>query len=105
MLKKRLGIEAIERDWSLMSKSYYYYKIPTALIIPEGCVRIGRFVFWRWEKLRKVEIPKSVEEIGYRAFGYCENAKIILEKPMREFKSIGYNAFHNLMYVKEKTGN
>lgn len=36
MLKKKLGIEAVERDWQLLLD---YYKIPTTLNITEGCER------------------------------------------------------------------
>lgn len=99
MLRKKLGIECIERNWKEKYISSYF-KIPSTLIIPEGCVRVGKSGFWGCEKLREVIIPKSVEEIGYRAFDGCLRTTIILKKPMREFKSIGCNAFWNLLYVR-----
>ena len=93
MLKKRLGINAIERDWKgKYDRVYDFYKIPSTLIIPEGCGRIGRgvfedcdwlkkvvisegvlwirgFAFWGCERLKEVIIPESVEWIASFAFG------------------------------------
>ena len=128
MLKKRLGINAIERDW-LLSKIINietYFKIPSSLIISRSCEIIGDRVFqgcdglkkvvipesvkkigngaFEWSgKLRKVEIPKSVEWIGNLAFAYCDNATIILQKPKRKFKFIGNCAFYCIKNVEEKT--
>lgn len=49
MLKKRLGLEAIELDNDNIQKAEdftsFCFKIPTVLIIPEGCVKIGKYVF------------------------------------------------------------
>ena len=53
MLKKRLGAEAIERDW-LEEYTSSYFKIPSPLlIIPEGCVSIGRSIFWRCKSVKE----------------------------------------------------
>lgn len=132
MLKKRLGINAIERDWSW--DSYFgsirdYYKIPSTLIIPEGCREIGGCAFWCChglkkvvisegverigdrafrgcsKKLREVVISKSVERIEVEAFCYCYKATIILKKPRSMFKRIGGDAFGFVRHVKEETGN
>ena len=64
MLKKRIGIEAIEKDWSLRK----YFKIPTSLIIPEGCEFVGTWTFYFCDNIEKVVIPKSVRWIGEGAF-------------------------------------
>ena len=71
MLKKRLGIEGIERDWGALFNPSYYYNIPSTLIIPEGCVKIGYRAFCGCKDLKKVVISKSVEEIGRSAFDGC----------------------------------
>ena len=60
MLKKKLGIEAIERSWILKC----YFKISSTLTIPEGCVKIGGFTFCNCERLREVIIPEGVVKIG-----------------------------------------
>ena len=45
MLKKKLGIESVERNWSV-SAGYLidYYKIPSSLVIPEGCEKVGDII-------------------------------------------------------------
>lgn len=118
MLKKRLGAEAIEKEglWGV-NVIGLYYKIPSTLIIPEGCVEIGYAAFWKCIRLKKVIIPKSlkrigdysfrncsgleevvipenVEEIGDCAFYRCSNATIILEKLVSEFEFIESSAFY-----------
>ena len=60
MLKKKLGIEGIEIGYP----SYFYFKTPSTLIIPEGCREIGDDAFRKCKGLKKVVIPKSVVEIG-----------------------------------------
>ena len=101
MLKKKLGINAIESDWSLRK----YFKIPSSLIIPEGCVRIASWAFYDCSWLERVDIPKSVKWIGDCAFNKCKNATIILKKPEKNFKKIGWSAFYNVKDVKEKIRN
>ena len=103
MLKKKLGIEGIEVSWDLFLHSYY--KIPTTLIIPEGCRRIRDGAFSNCEKLKKVVIPESVEKIGDYAFYCCRKAEIILKKPESKFKEIGGEAFYGVRDVKEEIRN
>lgn len=108
MLKKKLGIECIELDWNeRFDLIYDYYKIPSTLIIPEGCVRVGLSAFedWSWRRLDKVIIPESVEVIGREAFCYCSRATIILKKAESEFKEIGEWAFRECKDVKEEIRN
>ena len=116
MLKKKLGIHAIERDWDVISRPYNYYKIPSTLIIPEGVERIGKNAFYKYEELEKVEIPGSVntirgnafrgcrklgkvvipgnvEKIGEFAFWECKNAEIKLMKLKKKSRRIGPCAF------------
>lgn len=106
MLRKKLGIEAIERNWSYSKMiSAYYFKIPSILTIPESCRKIGAAAFCGCGslELKKVIIPRSVESIGDWAFWGCDNAEIILKKAKSEFK--GYQAFGDCKYVKEETGD
>ena len=107
MLKKKLGVEAIERSWSIIVKINVqtYFKVSPTLIIPEGCERIGSLAFWGCEKLEKVIIPGSVKEIGYSAFYKCKNATIILRKPKSEYTEfIGLYIFDGCKDVKEEVG-
>ena len=71
MLKKRLGVEAIERNW-WFSTLPSCYKIPSSLIIPEGCRIVGDHAFSGCRELKKVVFPESLEEIGIGAF-ICTN--------------------------------
>ena len=125
MLKKKLGIEAIERGWSWKYKIANYFKTTSSLTIPDSCERIGGSAFYECDrlkevvisegvksirgcafcycrKLKKVVIPDSVENIFDYAFAGCEKATVILEKPEREFNVIGQDAFKGCKDVKEK---
>ena len=101
MLKKKLGINAIESDWSL----HRYFKISSTLIISEECVRIGWSSFWRCERLKKVIIPESVKRIGFVAFRDCWNATIILKKRREDFEFLASDAFNGCKDVKEEVGS
>lgn len=126
MLKKKLGSEAIERDWSWFITARF--KVSHTFVIPEGCKRIGchtfsgcrelknvvipgsmKFIdtsaFCGCYKLEKVVIPESVEAIGYYAFERCKRAVIILRKSKSEFRFIGLDAFKGCKDVKEETGD
>ena len=129
MLKKKLGIEGIERDWKKKYDSIYnFYKIPSTLIIPEGCGKIGRgvfegcdwlkkvvisegvlwirsFAFGSCSRLKEVVIPGSVDWIGNFAFKDCNNATIILKKPEKDFEAIGEKSFYSVRDVKEEVRN
>ena len=105
MLKKKLGINAIERYWcgSLLKRAVpYYFKVPSALIISEGCKKIGERAFEYCDRLEKVVIPKSVERIGDCAFWGCKNATITLKKHKSEFEYLNSTAFEDCKDVKEK---
>lgn len=128
MLKKKIGLEVIERDWE-SDYIYDFYKIPTSIIIPSSCRWIGKGVFEGCEELEKVEIPgsvksikswafdgceslkkiiipKSVEEIGFCAFRGCCNTEVIIEMPKGEFKYINPELFvgcKGIRYVEEET--
>lgn len=106
MLKKKLGINAIERNYFYFNAcSEDFFKIPSSLVIPEGCEWIGYAAFISCEELKKVEIPESVKEIGDEAFCGCYNATIILKKPEHKFKFIGENALDDCKDVKEEIRN
>lgn len=101
MLKKRLGTEAIERNWSSVVKLVYcYFKIPSTLTISESCEKIGDRAFECCWKLRKVIIPGSVEVIGDYAFAGCTNTKVIVG-PWNRIKDIGRNAFKDCIVKYE----
>lgn len=128
MLKKKIGLEVIERNWEA-DYIYDFYKIPTSIIIPEGCREIGKGVFegckelekveipgsvksigsWAFdgcESLKKIIIPKSVEEIGFCVFRGCCNTEIIIEMPKGEFNYINPGLFvgcKGIRYVEEET--
>ena len=102
MLKKKLGIEAIEKDWYSDINLTDHFKIPSPLIIPENVERIGIDAFCCYRKLKKVVIPSSVKWIRDYAFWGCEKAVIILKKPKSEFKFIALNAFQICKDVKEE---
>ena len=126
MLRKRLGLNAIEGNADVVI--CHYFKIPSTLIIPEGCEKIGDNVFWGCRNLKdvvipesvkrignsafcncwwleKVVIPRSVKWIGYSAFYCCKNAVVTLEKPESKFEFIGENAFEECKDVKEEVRN
>lgn len=103
MLKKKLGVEAIELNWKRKMKYTDrisdFYKIPTTLIIPEGCEKVGAEAFYCCWRLKNVEIPESVERIEEAAFYYCSNATIILKKSIRDI-IIEHFAFNYCNKVK-----
>ena len=132
MLKKKLGAEAIEKNWSFYgTRVRYFFKTPSTLIIPKNCVRVGDWAFYYCNWLKKVRIPDSVKEIGIAAFSGCrnlgevvipesvvriemiafdgcigKNTKIILRKPESKFEFISPDAFSScrrVEYVEEKT--
>lgn len=74
MLKKKLGINAIERKKFASS----YFKIPPTLNIPKGCEKIGLGAFYGCSRLEKVVIPKSVVDIGVSAFEDCKNLRDVV---------------------------
>lgn len=101
MLKKRLGTEAIERDWRDWELYLCcYFKIPSTLTILESCEKIGDRAFECCQKLRKVTIPESVEKIGDYAFAGCWNAKVIVG-PRCRVKDVGRNAFKDCIVKYE----
>lgn len=80
MLKKRLGIEAIELDQIRKTEDFTLsrFKIPSFLIIPEDCECIEISAFDGCQNLKKVVIPKSVKWIGYYAFCNCTSLKEVI---------------------------
>lgn len=91
MLKKKLGIEAIERDWYVGRRLATDFKIPSTLIIPKRVRWIGDFTFCNCERLKKVEIPGSIEEIGYCAFANCpELVQIEFLESVEEIGSLAF---------------
>lgn len=101
MLKKKLGLNAIEKIY-FHGSSEYYFKVPSTLIIPEDCVKIGGYAFYGCENLKKVVISESVKDIGCWAFGGCENARIVIKN---KNTNLGFNAFTGCRGVKEEIRN
>lgn len=109
MLKKRLGVEAAEKDWLRRNNVKNYFKISSTLTIPEGVEEIGDSAFSGCEWLREVIMPNSVERIGGYAFYNC--VKLEKLKVPKSLKWVGYFAFeecHEKLvveeYAKEETG-
>lgn len=98
MLKKRLGVEGIERDW-YYNFIFNYFKIPSTLIIPENCRLIGYSAFQNCKRLEKVEIPRFTKTISYCAFLDCSKLReIVISEGVVE---IGDEAFRNCYNLKE----
>lgn len=95
MLRKKLGLEAIERVKFLES----YFKIPSILIIPEGVKGIREGAFYGCDRLEKVEIPGSVKNIGGSAFQGCKNLRDVVIP--RSVKSIRWYAFEGCIKLKK----
>lgn len=91
MLKKRLGLEAVERDSWGISEIGLPYKIHSTLVIPEGCKKIGTWAFWCCDNLKEVVIPESVKEIEDYAFRVCCNLEKVVIPESVEW--IGERAF------------
>lgn len=128
MLKKKLGAEAIEKNWDFRGAIMVenYFKTPSTITIPEGCRKVGDWAFYYCSWLKKVRISESVKEIGIAAFAGCrnleeviipksveriemiafdgciggKNTKIILRKPKSEFEYISPDAFNGCRDVE-----
>lgn len=99
MLKKKLGVEAVEMGWT-GRRLFNYYKISSTLIIPEGCVEIGNFAFSSCERFREVVIPENIKNIGIGAFWLCgELKKVIIPKSVKEIKDRTFQSCRNLREV------
>lgn len=98
VLKKKLGLEAIEICYRLGSRRLYF-KIPSSLTIPEGCVRIGNWAFNGCYNLKEVKIPESVERLGYATFMDCKNLGEI--KISASVKIIEGSAFKDCKKLRE----
>lgn len=102
MLKKKLGIEATEREGLWINP---YFKISSTLIIPEGVKEIGLYTFCNCEKLEKVLIPESVKYIRFGSFLDCKKLREV--KIPESVKGIGNIAFcdcHRLKKVEIPEG-
>lgn len=98
MLKKKLGIEAFERDWYWSKGLVNYFKISSTLIIPESVERIGDKAFL-CEKLRKVIIPGNVKSIGKWAFRDCMRLEKV--EILEGVVEIGYSTFQDCKMLKK----
>ena len=81
MLKKKLGAEGIERNWSGECISRYF-KIPSTLIIPDGCKKTGNWVFQYCTILKEVIISEGCKRIGIDAFKGCEKLEKLVTMRM-----------------------
>lgn len=100
MLKKKLGIEGIERDWCY-NRTSNYYKIPSSLTIPEGCRKINFCVFWACKELKEVEIPESVKVIGNSAFEDCiKLEKVVIPKSVVRIENWAFSSCRELKKIE-----
>lgn len=100
MLKKKLGVEAVEMDWPDDNEELKdYFKVSSTLIVPEGVERVGDYAFWSCQGLKRVIIPKSVEEIGYKAFFECIELEEV--KIPESTRDIGKSAFEGCRELKK----
>lgn len=100
MLKKRLGIEGIEKSWEAKNINYYY-KISSTLIIPEGCREIGMQAFQDCNVLERLKIPGSVKSIGVWSFLRCYGLREVVISESREEVTIDYSAFYLCKNLKK----
>lgn len=102
MLKKKLGIEAVEMDWPSDEEELKdFFKVSSTLIIPEGCdhIHIGEYAFWSYNELKEVVIPKSVKEIGYKAFFECRELEEV--DILGSVRAIGKSAFERCVKLRK----
>ena len=100
MLKKKLGIEGIERDWPSDEEELKdFFKVSSTLIIPEGCDHIGEYAFWSYNELKEVIIPKGVESIGYKAFFECRELEKV--EILGSVRTIGKSSFERCVKLKK----
>ena len=92
MLKKKFGLEAIERDWArVIYSTKGIFKIPSTLIIPEGCVKIGNYALYESEMLKRVIISEGVEEIGDFAFCNCWRLeKVVIPESIKKIMDYAF---------------
>lgn len=65
-------------------------------IILKNVKRICRNSFWNCKGIRKIELPKTLEEIGYNPFVNCSNI---------EFVSFSnkYKVYNNALFTSDKS--
>ena len=100
MLKKKLGLEAIERDFEAWRKYMSaYFKVPSTLAIPDGCERIGKYAFL-CSRLEEVIIPKSVYVIRVGAFEDCDKLKeVVIPEGVVRIEEFAFNGCKKLEKV------
>ena len=98
-----------------------YRNSVTKIVIKDGVTSLGKYAFYNFIALEKIEIPSSVKSIGYDCFSKCESLKeITLPKSLTSLKpstfygctslekieipssvkSIGYACFSNCKSLK-----
>ena len=65
----------------------------TEVVIEEGVTRMMSYAFSEFEKLEKVTIPQSMENISYKMFYRCKNLKEV-QIPSSGITRIGEQAFY-----------
>ena len=100
MLKKKLGVEAIERNWFYSFGNVEdYFIIPSSLIIPDGCRKVGNSIFQYCTILKEVIISEGCKRIGLDAFKGCEKLeKLVIQEGVTD---IEYCAFDGCRKLKE----
>ncbi|MBD5089082.1 MAG: leucine-rich repeat domain-containing protein [Clostridiales bacterium] len=100
---KGLSVEEENKNYSSDECGNIYDKSKTSLIygapfasnvnIPEGVKKIGKYAFYKYDKLSSVNIPEGVEEIGPEAFSNC--SKLSSVNIPKGVKEICTYAFHD----------
>lgn len=100
MLKKKLGLEVIEMNWASITYGIKdFFKVPTTLVIPDGCEKVGNYAFYECEEMKEVIIPESVEEIGDFAFCDCWwLEEVVIPGSVREIRAY---AFYDCSKLRE----
>ena len=64
-----------------------YRNSVTKIVIKDGVTSLGKYAFYNFIALEKIEIPSSVKSIGYDCFSKCESLKeITLPKSLTSLK-------------------
>ena len=72
---------------------YSYRNSVTKIVIKDGVTSLGKYAFYNFIALEKIEIPSSVKSIGYECFSNCKSLKTVTIEEGCE--SIEYHAFYN----------
>ncbi len=68
----------IQRNIDIIERNAFWGGIGVQEVVFEGKPsKIGNYAFYKCQELKKIDIPSSVQEIGYGAFSYCSGLESI----------------------------